>query len=271
MSSMPMEQLALYALLGVLAIVGVAFTAAWVAAARKARATLSHDDPAAEDGPPSISHLAIGFVTNFFDTLGIGSFAPTTAWFKLRRVVPDRILPGTLNVGHTAPVIVQAFIYTVIIEVDMITLVVLIGAAVAGAWLGAGVVASWPKPRKAFAGTGLETLVDALDGPSAVAWGGDSVVVVARELVDWAKKLDELELKAAVLDGQLFEGEAGVKRLSTFPTKIEAQAKVVQLCLSPASNVVGAAKAPGSNILGIIKELQDRLEKGQTLTGSSAP
>ena len=120
--------------------------------------------------------------------------------------------------------------------------------------------------RKAFAGTGLEQLTAATIGPSAIAWGAESVVEVARELADWAKKLDELELKAAVLDGELFDGEAGVKRLSTFPTRTEAQAKVVQLVLSPASNVVGAAKAPGSNILGIIKELQDRLEKGQTLT-----
>ncbi len=160
MRSMPTEQLALYALLGFLVVVGVAFAAAWVAGARKARATLPHDDPAAEDGPPSFAHLGIGFVTNFFDTLGIGSFAPTTAWFKLRRVVPDRILPGTLNVGHTAPVIVQAFIYTVIIEVDMITLVVLIGAAVAGAWLGAGVVASWPK-RTIQIGMGSALLIAA--------------------------------------------------------------------------------------------------------------
>ncbi len=120
--------------------------------------------------------------------------------------------------------------------------------------------------RKAFAGTGLELLGDSTVGPTAIAWGADSVVEVARELTDWARKVENLELKAAVLDGELFEGEAGVKRLSTFPTKTEAQAKVVQLLLSPASNVLGAAKTPGSNILGIIKELQDRLEKGETIT-----
>ncbi len=157
---MSIERMGLFGLLGLLAVVGVVFIAAWVAAARKARTTLPHDDPAAEDGLPSFSHLGIGFVTNFFDTLGIGSFAPTTAWFKLRRVVPDRILPGTLNVGHTPPVIVQAFIYTVIIEVDMITLVVLIGAAVVGAWFGAGVVASWPK-RKIQIGMGSALLIAA--------------------------------------------------------------------------------------------------------------
>ncbi len=157
---MSTQRLALLALLGLLAVVGVAFLALWITAARKARGALPPDDPAAEPGPPSAAQLTIGFVTNFFDTLGIGSFAPTTAWFKLRSVVPDRIIPGTLNVGHTPPVIVQAFIYTVIIEVEMLTLTVLIAAAVAGAWFGAGVVASWSK-RKIQIGMGFALLVAA--------------------------------------------------------------------------------------------------------------
>jgi uncharacterized membrane protein YfcA len=150
----------LFALLGLLAVVGVGFVVAWVGAVRKARSILVPDDAAAEEGLPTGNHLAIGFITNFFDTLGIGSFAPTTAWFKLRRVVPDRIIPGTLNVGHTPPVIVQAFIYTVIIEVDMVTLAVLISAAVLGAWFGAGIVASWPR-RKIQLGMGIALLVAA--------------------------------------------------------------------------------------------------------------
>jgi uncharacterized membrane protein YfcA len=89
--------------------------------------------------------LGTGFVTNFFDTLGIGSFAPTTSIFKFFKIVPDRLIPGTLNVGHTLPTIAEAFIYTALIPVDPLTLILMIGAAVAGAFFGAGVVASWPK------------------------------------------------------------------------------------------------------------------------------
>ena len=89
--------------------------------------------------------LGTGFVTNFFDTLGIGSFAPTTAIFKFFKIVPDRLIPGTLNVGHTVPTIAQAFIFTATIAVDPKTLIYMIVAAVAGAWLGAGIVARWPK------------------------------------------------------------------------------------------------------------------------------
>jgi uncharacterized membrane protein YfcA len=104
--------------------------------------------------------LGTGFVTNFFDTLGIGSFAPTTAVFKFFKMVPDRLIPGTLNVGHTLPTITQAFIYTTAIEVDPTTLILMIIAAVAGSWLGAGVVAGWPK-RNIQLGMGFALLVAA--------------------------------------------------------------------------------------------------------------
>ncbi len=92
-----------------------------------------------------VIELGIGFVTNFFDTLGIGSFAPTTSVFKFLKLVPDEHIPGTLNVGHTLPTVAQAFIFIAIVEVDITTLIALIAASVAGAWLGAGVVASWPR------------------------------------------------------------------------------------------------------------------------------
>ncbi len=96
-------------------------------------------------GWPKPIETAIGFVTNFFDTLGIGSFAPTTSMFKLWRLVPDEQIPGTLNVGHTMPTIVEAAIYITIISVVPMTLVLLIVAAVVGAWLGAGIVSRLPR------------------------------------------------------------------------------------------------------------------------------
>lgn len=119
--------------------------------------------------------------------------------------------------------------------------------------------------KKALAGTSLEPLTAGLNGPSALAFGEGSVVDVARELMTWVRKIKELTLKGAILDGQYFDGAEGVKRLSQFPTREEAQARVVQLVLSPAKKVLGAAVGPGSKILGIVKELQERLEKGQAI------
>ncbi|HIF38897.1 MAG TPA: sulfite exporter TauE/SafE family protein [Gemmatimonadetes bacterium] len=94
---------------------------------------------------PSLLQLTIGFVTNFFDSLGIGSFAPTTSWFKLQNLVPDEHIPGTMHVGHSFPVIVQAFVFMTIIQVDMPTLIALIVMSVAGAWLGARSITKWPR------------------------------------------------------------------------------------------------------------------------------
>jgi uncharacterized membrane protein YfcA len=100
-----------------------------------------------ESFAPSPFEVGLGFVTNFFDTLGIGSFAPTTAVFKLRGLVRDENIPGTLNVGHTLPTIAEAIIFIAIISVDVGTLSLMIAAAVAGSWLGAGVVAGWPRRK----------------------------------------------------------------------------------------------------------------------------
>jgi uncharacterized membrane protein YfcA len=138
----------------------VFYVVMWIAGARRARTAPDAPPEATKGGVPSAAQLILGFVTNFFDTLGIGSFAPTTAMFKFFKMVPDRLIPGTLNVGHTLPTIAQAFIYTLIIEVHITTLILMIAAAVAGAWLGAGIVASWPK-RKVQIGMGCALLAAA--------------------------------------------------------------------------------------------------------------
>ena len=85
---------------------------------------------------------------------------PRPPLFRLWKMVPDQMIPGTLNVGHTLPTVAQAFIYTKLIPVDVLTLFSMIAAAVLGSWLGAGVVARWPK-RKIQVGMGSALLVAA--------------------------------------------------------------------------------------------------------------
>lgn len=113
-----------------------------------------------ERNAPTLLSAGIGFVTTFFDTLGIGSFATTTSLFKLRHVVRDEVIPGTLNVGITPPTITQALIFIAIVDVDMLTLVLLIAASILGMWLGAGVVCGWPR-RKVQIGMGIALLIAA--------------------------------------------------------------------------------------------------------------
>ena len=88
-----------------------------------------------------------GFITDFLDTLGIGSFVVTTAIFKATKAVDDKIIPGTLNIAHAIPTAVQALIFIYVVKVDVITLVSLIVAAVIGAWFGAGIVSRFSKRK----------------------------------------------------------------------------------------------------------------------------
>lgn len=89
-----------------------------------------------------IKPIFTGFITNFFDTLGIGSFAPTVFLFKvLKHNIPDKLIPGTLNVADTFPVLLEAILFTTAVEVEPVTLAVLIGTAVFGSYLGAGFIA----------------------------------------------------------------------------------------------------------------------------------
>ena len=85
------------ALLVALVLLTASYLAVWVRSVWRAEGR----GPAGEEPRPGARHLLIGFVTNFFDTLGIGSFATTTSLFRFLRLVPDELIPGTLNVGHT--------------------------------------------------------------------------------------------------------------------------------------------------------------------------
>lgn len=102
--------------------------------------------------------LGIGMITNFFDTLGIGSFAQQTALFKFFRLVDDRIIPGTMNVGDTFPTVAEAFIFMSAVEIDPVTLISVVVAAPLGAVLGAGVVSKLDR-RKIQLGMGSGLLL----------------------------------------------------------------------------------------------------------------
>lgn len=89
----------------------------------------------------------IGFVTNFLDTLGIGSFAPMTALLRGFKQIKDRVIPGTLNVSCTLPVAIEALIFINVIKVEIITLISMVTTAVVGATIGAGIVAKLPEKK----------------------------------------------------------------------------------------------------------------------------
>jgi hypothetical protein len=122
-------------LFGALVLVNLVAIAVWIATARR-RGWSERPTPA---------DFAIGCVTSFLDTLGIGSYAQITALFKLRRRPADELIPGTLNVGSSAPAFLGSLLYFVVVAVDPLLLIGMLASAAAGAWLGAGVVSRLPR------------------------------------------------------------------------------------------------------------------------------
>ena len=123
-----------------------------ISAATLVAAFVKKSWPELPSAAPKPVALAIGAVANFFDTLGIGSFAPTTAAIKALRLVPDENLPGTLNVGHAIPTMAQALIFIALIKVDIALLLSCIAAAILGALLGARLVS---RMSRRAVGTGI--------------------------------------------------------------------------------------------------------------------
>lgn len=97
-------------------------------------------------------------------------------------------------------------------------------------------------------------------GPCTVAYGGDSVVDVAKEIIERAKKIKAIKPKGAYVDGMLMAGD-GVKVLSKMPTRVELQGQVVQIALTPGANVAGALLGSGGVIAGCIESVIEKLEK----------
>ena len=153
-----------------LAVIAILFAAAWVKAARRGP----------DSNRPKIGAMAVGALTSFLDTLGIGSFAPTTALFKLFHMVDDELIPGTLNVGLTASGVAEAVYFVKSIEIDPALLAATIASAVLGAWLGAGVVSRLPR-RAIQVGMGVALLIAAAVFTSQILGvlpgGGDALAL----------------------------------------------------------------------------------------------
>jgi len=157
------------ALFAALAVVAAGFVSVWLAALAR---------PAGRLQKPDWLDAGVGFITNVFDTLGIGSFATTSAFFKLWGMVPDEQIPGTLVVGHTPPSLLQAFIFIAVVHVDFATLVLMIASSALGAWLGAGIVSRLPRLRIRLAmGAALlaAAMVMTLTQLQLIPGGGDSL------------------------------------------------------------------------------------------------
>ena len=122
--------------------------------------------------------------------------------------------------------------------------------------------------KRAFSETTLERIGDLLEGPCAMVYGGNSVVEVARTIIGKLKEVPNLQVKGAIMDGELFAADR-VEALSKYPTKDEAQAQVIQVILGAAGQLIGAVTGIGGQIVSIIEQVEKKLEKGETIAAVS--
>jgi large subunit ribosomal protein L10 len=116
--------------------------------------------------------------------------------------------------------------------------------------------------RRAFAKLGRESIGQILTGPCAIAYGGDSIVDVAKVMVEWSEKLEALKIKGGYLEDKILDSQAA-EALSKMPNRQELQATVVAQALVPGGNISGALKGPAGRIAGCIKALIEKLEGSQ--------
>jgi large subunit ribosomal protein L10 len=125
--------------------------------------------------------------------------------------------------------------------------------------------------KRAFGDGDLAPLSELMEGPCALVYPVSeetSVIGAAREMLEWAKEVHELEFRGAVLEGIRF-GPDEIEKLSKYPTRDEAQAQAVQLLLSPAQNLAGQITGPGSNVAGLVDAIREKLEKGEQIAKAS--
>ncbi len=123
--------------------------------------------------------------------------------------------------------------------------------------------------RRAVGQTKIKGFESLLEGPSAIVYGKASGPAIARALMD-AKKADEkLEIRGIFFDGEAYKGEAGVKKVSKFPTREEAIGQVVAAVLSPGKKLAGAIKGQPGKIAALIKAVEEKA-KGKEAAAPAA-
>jgi uncharacterized membrane protein YfcA len=211
---------------------------------------------------PSGEGVILGAITNFFDTLGIGSFAPTMAWIKFRKLVPDRLIPCTMLVGHTPPAMTQGFIFLILlgVKVDPVLLVGCVIALLMGGLLGVRLVVRtrvWIVQLVVAFGLFLAALMYALTNLHLMPGGGTADTLPVSMMI--------IAIIANFMFGILFN--YGVGNYAPTLAMFSLMGMDPRLCfpiMAAGAGLAGAAASIGHIKIG---EIDLRLATGITLGG----
>jgi len=114
--------------------------------------------------------------------------------------------------------------------------------------------------KRALREKGMEAATSLFEGPCTLAYGGDSIVDVAKEAIEWSKKLPAVEVKGAFVEGTIYD-HSGVDALSKMPTRVELQGRIAGCVCSPGGRIGGALMGPAGVIAGCVKSIIEKAEK----------
>lgn len=123
--------------------------------------------------------------------------------------------------------------------------------------------------RLAFKQAGIDIGKKLLNGPTTLAWGGEDIVGLSREMADWAKKIDKIEIRGGVVDGTAVDA-GGVESISKGPSRLELIGQIAGLILSPGAMLAGALLGPGGKLSGQVKAISEKESGSEKETGGDA-
>jgi large subunit ribosomal protein L10 len=112
--------------------------------------------------------------------------------------------------------------------------------------------------NRVFGAMGLPPMSELLKGPSAVIWGGEGIVELAREITEFAKKIEKFQLKGLAMGGQALVGKEQVEQVSKLPSRQELLGQLVTVIMGPVSSVINQATGPGSLVASQIKSIAEK-------------
>jgi large subunit ribosomal protein L10 len=112
--------------------------------------------------------------------------------------------------------------------------------------------------RKVFERMGLPKMDNLLTGSSAVIWGGEGIIELAREISDFAKKLEKLKLKGLAMAGQTMEGKEQVEKVGKMPSRLEVLGQIAGMLIGPVSAVINLATGPGSLVASQLQTIAEK-------------